>query len=110
MRTIGFQEHHFGKTPRHIVWFQIAGLDSEHLAMLKYSLSHAKQITEFEKHLCVGHIWNFNLFKIRPSSQEGFMAQMTGSKNIQGGGGCADYERTPLWDYFAESKGFSGVD
>ena len=50
----------------------------------------------------MGNMWNFNLFKIRPSARESFLSQITGSQNIKGR--CEDYQNTPIWNYF-EGRG-----
>ena len=99
--VIGQAEHTFNNRPGHIVWFQFPGLASEHLALSKFSLSSADQKTAIEDHVCLGNIWNYNLFKIRPSAREGFLSQMTGSPNIKGQ--CEDYKLTPIWNYFMDS-------
>ena len=105
--TIGLKKHRFNKFPAHIVWFQFPALASEHLALLKFSLSGAGEKTAVENHVCLGNMWNFNLFKIRPSAREGFLSQMTGSANIKGG--CEDYGLTPIWNHFLDSGRVSGI-
>ena len=105
--TIGFKEHGLNSRPRHIVWFQFPGLASEHLALSKFSLSGAEQTTAIENHICLGNMWNFNLFKIRPSARDGFLSQMTGSLNIKGR--CEDYKLTPVWNHFMDSGRISGM-
>ena len=109
IHTIGLKKYNPDKTPRHIVWFQVAGLASEHLAMLRFSLSDAAEVTSFENHLCLGQTWSFNLFKIRPTAQEGFLSQQTGSKNIKED--CSDYERVALWDHLGwKAVAIAGAD
>ena len=105
--TIGLKEHRFDVRPRHIIWFQFPGLASEHLALTKFSLLSADQKTAIENHMCLGNMWNFNLFKIRPSAREGFLSQMTGSTNIKDQ--CEDYELNPIWNYFVDSGRVSGM-
>lgn len=105
--TINLKKHQFSVTPRHIIWFQIAGLSSEHLAMLKFSLPVDRYRTSFEEQACMGNAWSFNLFKLRPNAKNGFMSQLTGSKNIKGA--CSDYGLTPIWDYLHEKGFHSGV-
>ena len=107
VKTIGTKKHNFNNQPRHIVWFQFPGLASEHLALSRFSRSRADQKTDIENHVCLGNMWNFNLFKIRPSAKEGFLSQMTGSTNIKNQ--CVDYKLTPIWDYFMNSKRISGM-
>ena len=107
MKTIGLKKHRFNASPKHIVWFQFPGLASEHLALSKFSLSHADQKMAIEKHTCLGNMWNFNLFKIRPFARESFLSQMTGSTNIKNQ--CEDYKATPIWNYFMASGRVSGM-
>lgn len=93
--SLNLQKHQFGKLPVKIVWLQVAGLSEEHLAMLKYSYPTVDVKTSFEKSLCVGKAWSYNLYDIRPEPADGFLSQMTGKKNVKGT--CEDYELRPIW-------------
>ena len=107
VKTIGLKKHSFNNRARHIVWFQFPGLASEHLALSKFSHSNVEQKIGIADHICLGNMWNFNLFKIRPSAREGFLSQMTGSTNIKNR--CEDYQLIPIWDYFMDSGRISGM-
>jgi hypothetical protein len=101
MTSLGLKKHQFGVQPSKIIWLQIAGLEEQHLAMLKFSAPSVEQKTEFENFLCLGKMWNFNLYNLRKKSFNGFKTQVTGSKNIKGK--CEDYEQKPIWDYLLKS-------
>lgn len=101
--SLNLKKHQFGQIPTKIVWIQVAGLSEEHLALLKYSYPSANIKTNFESALCIGKTWEYNLFKMRPSSEEGFLSQLTGKKNITGT--CKDYELKPIWSYL-EGKSY----
>lgn len=102
--SLNLKKHQFGKFPSKIVWIQVAGLSSEHLAMIKYSAPIGEKTTSFEQMVCTGHSWEYNLFKLRPSADAGFLSQLTGKKNIQSK--CSDYDHKPIWKYI-DSKGYS---
>jgi hypothetical protein len=101
--SLNLQKHQFGKIPTKIVWMQVAGLSEEHLALLKYSYPSANIKTQFEEALCIGKTWEYTLFDLRPSAEQGFMSQMTGKKNISGS--CKDYELKPVWKYL-QGRGY----
>lgn len=101
--SLNLQKHQFGRIPTKIIWLQVAGLSTEHLAMLKFSYPSSSQSTAFENSLCTGSTWEYNLFDIRPSATSGFMSQITGKKNIKNS--CDDFERKPIWKYIG-SKGY----
>ena len=61
--SLNLKKHQMGKIPTKIVWIQVAGLSSEHLAMLKFSYPTRSQKTAFEESLCHGSAWEYNLFK-----------------------------------------------
>lgn len=98
--SINFKPHRFGTTPLKIIWLQVAGLGSEHLAMIKFSKSSIEGPTAFEKMLCTGQTWTYNLYQIRPSAAISFLSQMIGKKNVQGN--CEDYLQRPIWNYLSE--------
>lgn len=101
--SLNLRKHQFGKLPTKIVWIQVAGLSEEHLALLKYSYPTADIKTAFEKSLCVGKAWEYNLYDIRPEPAAGFLSQMTGKKNIKNS--CEDYSQRPIWSYML-AKGY----
>lgn len=105
--TIGLKKHEFDNIPAKIVWLQIPGLDEELLSILRFYNKSADSKSSFEKSMCVGKIWNYNLYSIRPSPRDGMMAQMTGSKNIKGD--CTDYTRNPIWKALTQSGFVAGV-
>ena len=81
--SLNLKKHQFGQIPTKIVWIQVAGLQEEHLAMLKFSKQSAGFKTSFEEFLCIGKSWEYNLFKIRPKAYATFQSQLTGKKNIK---------------------------
>lgn len=94
--TIGTKSHSFAEKAKHIVWLQIEGLSPEHLAMTGFSNDKTNgPISSFS---CLGLMWNYNLYKLRPTATEGFMAQTLGSRNIKRS--CSDIDRDPVWSYF----------
>lgn len=99
-QPLGTKDHVFGRKGKHIVWLQVAGLEQEHLSLLKFDKETAAAKIAFEKMECVGSKWSFNLFDIRPDSHKGFISQILGSSNIKGE--CRDFDRKSVWDYFAE--------
>ncbi|MEX1099826.1 MAG: hypothetical protein WEB87_05340, partial [Bacteriovoracaceae bacterium] len=101
--SLNLQKHQFGKFPTKIVWLQVAGFSEEHLALLKYSYPNAEIKTAFEKSLCVGKTWEYDLYKLRPDASSGFMAQITGKKNIKNS--CSDFDHRPVWSYVL-AKGY----
>ena len=105
--SLNLKKHQFGQIPTKIVWIQIAGLSEEHLALLKYSYPSTQIKTNFESALCMGKTWEYNLFKLRPSSEDGFMSQLTGKKNITGS--CEDYKLKPVWSYLKVRNSKVGI-
>lgn len=101
--SLNLKKHEFGKIPTKIIWIQIAGLQTEHLAMLKYSYPNRNHSTAFENSLCVGNTWEYNLYNIRPNSYSSFLGQLTGKKNIKNS--CSDYSHKSIWQYIAP-KGY----
>ena len=81
--SLNLKKHEFGKLPTKIIWLQVAGLQPEHIAMLKFDYPDRDTKTAFENSLCIGSAWEYNLFDIRPSAKSGFLSQITGKKNIQ---------------------------
>jgi hypothetical protein len=94
--SLNLKKHQFGVLPTKIVWFQVAGLEEEHMALIRFDQSADKK-TSFEQSLCVGKTWNYNLYHLRNSASHGFLSQMTGKKNIKST--CEDTQLRPIWNY-----------
>jgi len=94
--TLGTKSHIFASKAKHIVWIQVEGLTPEHFVLTSFDdQSSEKQLQNFS---CLGTMWNYNLFKLRPTGPEGFMSQALGSKNIKKQ--CRDIDRDPVWSFF----------
>lgn len=100
VQTLNLEAHNFSERPRHIVWFQIAGFSEEHIPLLKFNRPEATYRTSLEQVDCLGKMWSFNLYELRPDSAKSFLTQLNGSKNIKGQ--CSDYEARPIWDRLSE--------
>lgn len=105
--SLNLKKHQFGQIPTKIIWIQVAGLNEEHLALLKFSKQTSNMTTSFENFLCIGKAWNYNLFNIRPSAYESFLGQLTGKKNIKNT--CEDYTLAPIWSYMVKKGYKAGV-
>jgi hypothetical protein len=101
--TLNMRERVFGERPRKTVWFQVAGLSEEHLAMLRFNFLDAQKTTAFESADCIGKVWNFNLYELRPDPALGFLAQTLGTPNVKGT--CEDTTHDPLWSYIGKIDG-----
>jgi hypothetical protein len=97
--SLNLRRHQFGMQPTKIIWFQIAGLDAEHLALVRFGLPTVDNKTELENSLCLGRAWSFNLQKLRPSAGESFVSQVTGKKDVAGT--CEDWGLKPIWNYLS---------
>lgn len=97
--SLNLERHEFGRIPTKIVWIQVDGLAAEHMALLKFSYPSRDIKTAFEKSICTGSTWNYDLYNMRPSAYGSFLAQMSGKKNIKGN--CEDYAHKPIWKYIA---------
>ncbi len=98
--SLNMQKHEFGILPTKIIWFQIAGLEEEQLAMLRFQLA-AERKTSFEDSTCIGKSWSYNLYNLRPSAESSFLSQLTGKKNIKMS--CEDTEHRPIWSYLGSN-------
>lgn len=105
--SLNLRRHQFGMQPVKIIWFQVAGLDEEHLAMLRFGYPTVDNKTELENAVCVGHAWSFNLYHLRPTAASSFVAQLTGKKDIKAT--CEDWKQRPLWNYLASHGFTSGI-
>jgi hypothetical protein len=101
--TLNMKKHQFGVLPTKIIWFQIAGLEEEHLAMLRFPDSGDKR-TSFEDNICIGKTWAYNLYELRTAPQVGFLSELTGKKNVKNN--CEDAQLRPIWNYLS-SKGYN---
>lgn len=100
VQTLNMEKHNYSERPQHIVWFQIAGFSEEHIPLLRFNVPEASFKTSIEKVDCLGKMWSFNLYDLRPDSSKSFLSQVNGSKNIQGL--CSDYVARPVWDQLTE--------
>lgn len=98
VHLLGMQKHEFSAQPKHIIWFQVAGLSEEHVAMLRFSSLPNERQTSFEGMECVGKMWSYNFYNLRPQSAQGFMSQIVGKDDIKGT--CEDYKHEPIWSSF----------
>lgn len=105
--TVGLKSQKMGITPYKIIWIQVAGLQEEHLAMLRFSDLLANNKTFIESATCLGKMWNYNLFNLRPGSKNSFLSQITGSKNIKNS--CEDYKQEPIWKYLGKLGYKAGI-
>lgn len=98
--SLNLKKHQFGVVPSKIIWFQVAGLEEEQLAMLRF-LQPSDLRTSFENSICFGQTWNYNLYQLRNPAEAAFLSQMTGKKNIKNT--CEDTAQRPIWSYIATS-------
>jgi hypothetical protein len=96
LQTLNLKLHEFNQTPDHVIWFQIAGLDEEHIAMLRFNLKNDKNKSSFESAQCIGKAWSYNLYDLRPGPRKSFQSQLASSKNIKGT--CSDLKKPPFWE------------
>lgn len=104
--SLNMQKHEFGIMPTKIIWFQIAGLEEEQLAMLRFQFSGERK-TAFEESNCIGKSWNYNLYNLRNSAEGSFLSQLTGKKNIKMT--CEDADLRPIWSYLSGNGYNSGI-
>ncbi len=98
--SLNLKKHQFGIVPNKIIWFQVAGLEEEQLAMLRFQKSGEVK-TSFEESICIGKTWSYNLYHIRNSAESSFLTQMTGKKNIKNS--CDDAQMRPIWNAVKET-------
>lgn len=97
VQTLNLEQHQYSERPDHIVWIQVAGLSEEHIPLLRFNVAEATHKTSLEQVDCIGKMWNFNLYQLRPEASLSFMSQTNGSKNIIGT--CEDYAKPSAWVY-----------
>lgn len=100
LQTLNLKPHYYSKRPTNVVWIQLAGFTDQHLPLLRFENPDASYHTQFESADCLGKMWSYNLFDLRPKSASSFLSQITGSKNMQGS--CEDFSRKPVWSYLEE--------
>lgn len=98
--SLNLKKHQFGILPTKIIWFQVAGLEEEQLAMIRFDET-ADRKTSFEESICIGQTWNYNLYHLRNSSESTFLSQITGKKNIKNS--CEDAGLRPIWNYINQN-------
>jgi hypothetical protein len=103
VQTLNLEPHAYSERPKHVVWIQVAGFSEEHIPLLRFNVSEATHKTNLEQMDCVGKMWGFNLYQLRPDATKSFISQINGSKNIKGT--CEDYTSQPAWS-FLEKIGY----
>lgn len=104
--SLNMQPHEFGTLPTKIIWFQIAGLEEEQLAMLRFQYAGERK-TAFEESTCIGKSWNYNLYNLRNPAEASFLSQLTGKKNIKMT--CEDTALRPVWSYLSGNGYNTGI-
>lgn len=104
--SLNLQKHQFGLLPTKIIWFQVAGLEEEQIAMLRFQQSGLNR-TSFEDNICMGKTWSYNLYNVRNPAEATFVSQMTGKMNIKNN--CEDAEMRPIWTYIYNNGYNTGV-
>lgn len=104
--SLNLKKHEFGILPTKIIWFQIAGLEEEQLAMLRFQYSGERK-TAFEENTCIGKTWNYNLYNLRNSAESTFLSQLTGKKNVKLN--CEDADLRPIWSYLSGNGYNTGI-
>jgi hypothetical protein len=104
--SLNMQKHEFGILPTKIIWFQIAGLEEEHLAMLRFQYAGERK-SAFEENTCIGKSWNYNLYQLRNPAEASFLSQLTGKKNVKMN--CEDAELRPIWSYLVGNGYNTGI-
>ncbi len=107
VQTLNLEPHNFSERPEKIVWFQIAGFSEEHIPLLKFNVADINFRTSFEQVSCVGKVWNYNLYDLRPEAHNSFVSQITGSKNIKST--CADFSLNSVWGILGELNYRAGI-
>ena len=105
--SLNLKKHQFGRIPTKIIWIQVAGLSPEHIALLKFEKTGVGQVTSFEKSVCMGSMWNYDLYDLRPKSEKGFLSQLTGKKDLKNQ--CDDFRHKPVWKYLSSKNYKVGI-
>lgn len=106
VQTLNLEEHTYSERPKHIVWIQVAGFSEEHIPLLKFNVSDASYRTNIEQSSCLGKMWNYNLYNLRPTARDSFLSQLNGSKNMKGT--CEDMINPPVWSFLGDI-GYDGA-
>ncbi len=99
VQTLNLAQHNYSQRPNHIIWFQVAGFSEEQIPLLRFNVADASYRTNLEKIDCLGKMWSFNLYELRPLANRSFLSQISGSKNIKGQ--CEDFETRSVWDFMS---------
>lgn len=94
---IGTREQPLKKQPQIIVWYQIAGFSSEHLPLIKYDNSQQEYAKSIENFQCLGQLWSYNFYEIRPSVRARMASQLSGDPDVRDR--CEDLKGNFIWDY-----------
>lgn len=100
VKTLNLEKHDYSERPHHVIWIQMAGFSEEHIPLLRFNVPEATYRTSLEKIDCLGKIWNYNLYELRPDAAKSFLSQINGSKNVKGQ--CTDFDNRPIWSYMSE--------
>ncbi|MBF0297699.1 MAG: hypothetical protein HQK51_03205 [Oligoflexia bacterium] len=99
--TLNLREHNYGALPTEIIWIQVAGLQEEHLAMLRFYMPTVFEKTSFESAQCLGKTWTYTLYEIRPNAFISQTMELIGKKNIKDN--CSDFNYSPIWKYLTDN-------
>lgn len=80
---------------KNTIWFHLEGLTQEHVALIKFIKKSQTDKTVFEQMNCVGQVWNYNFFELRPNPLDSFLMFLTGTK--ESSKSCAVYGSEPFW-------------
>jgi hypothetical protein len=106
VQTLNLKPQAYSERPKHIVWVQVAGFSEDHIPLLKFNVADTSFKTSLEQLSCVGKVWNYNLYELRPTAGNSFFSQLSGSKNIKGT--CEDAQVPAIWSYL-DNLGYSGA-
>jgi hypothetical protein len=104
--SLNLKKHQFGLVPTKIIWFQVAGLEEEQIAMLKFQQTGEAR-NSFEESICYGQTWNYNLYQLRNPAESTFLSQITGKKNVKNT--CEDATLRPIWSYISSNGYNTGI-
>jgi hypothetical protein len=80
---------------KNTIWFHLEGLSEEHVALIKFIKKSQTDKTAFEQMNCIGQVWNYNFFDLRPKSLDSFMMFLAGSKDTANT--CGSFANEPVW-------------
>jgi hypothetical protein len=105
--SLNLKKHQFGRIPTKIIWIQVGGLSPEHIALLKFEKTGTREVSSFEKSVCMGSMWNYDLYDLRPKAEKGFLSQLTGKKDLKNQ--CEDFRHKPIWKYLSSKNYKIGI-